>query len=229
MTRLPRWTPMLAGIVLLLGLHDPAAAATRRFAVAGIHMERNATDNDLEVVIEAIGGEDGLVRLKVTAPDGHDVVDFTAPARSLGLRQFRFESPEPEDMARLRAAYPEGTYTFTGVAAGGDTLHGRSHLVHGMPAPASVAQPKAGARGLAMDGLEVTWAPVAGAVGYELEIDQDELHANITAKLPGSATSFAVPKGFLVPGRRYVLGVGAVMASGNATFVESSFTTAGKK
>ena len=65
--------------------------------------------------------------------------------------------------------------------------------------------------------------------GYIIDIEQDELDVSITAKLPGSVTSFPVPDGFLVPGTQYELAIGAVTYEGNRSFVETVFTTAGKK
>jgi hypothetical protein len=40
---------------------------------------------------------------------------------------------------------------------------------------------------------------------------------------------FDVPDGFLLPGTEYTLGIGAETADGNASYVETSFTTAGKE
>jgi len=38
-----------------------------------------------------------------------------------------------------------------------------------------------------------------------------------------------VPDGFLLPGTEYQLAIGTVSAEGNVSFVETTFTTAGKK
>ena len=76
------------------GAENESAAAS--FQVASVHFEQNATDGDVEVVFEVKGGEEGLTELIVVSPDGRRVVDFKAPDSStLGIRQFRFESPEP--------------------------------------------------------------------------------------------------------------------------------------
>src|SRR5690242_14538503 len=64
------------------------------FSVASVHLEQNTTDEDMEVVFEVKGGQDGLAELSVVSPDGRPVVAFRAADEStLGIRQFRFESP----------------------------------------------------------------------------------------------------------------------------------------
>src|SRR5262245_50529767 len=94
--------------------------ALKPFAVALIQFEHNATDGDFEVVLEAKGGDEGLNKFTVTAPNGRKIVDLTAPdAATLGLRQVRLESPEPKDAKAIQAAYPEGAYTFAGTSVTG--------------------------------------------------------------------------------------------------------------
>jgi hypothetical protein len=156
------------------------------------------------------------------------VVDFAAPdASTLGIREFEFESPEPKDVAGLKAAYPEGIYRFAGATAAGQELRGESRLSHELPATAAFLRPAAGARGVPAAKLEIAWTPpVAKVSGYLIEIEQDEHGAHLQASLPGSATRFAVPDGFLRPGTEYDLGIATVSEAGNVSFVETSFTTA---
>ncbi len=227
---------ILAGVTLLLGSHGLALGVGKEsgpsvpFAVASVHFEQNATDGDVEVVFEVKGGDEGLAKLAVVSPDGRTVIDFTAPdASTLGIRQFRFESPEPGDVERLKSAYPEGVYTFAGVTTAGAKLHSESSLNHTLPATATILRPRAGARGVGIKDLEITWTPVKNLAAYLIEIEQDELDVNLTAKLPGSVTTFAVPDGFLLPGTEYEVSVGTMMDGGNISFVETTFTTAGKE
>lgn len=226
----------LAGVSLLLGSDAPALGAGREsdrsvpFAVASVHFEQNVTDGDVEVVFEVKGGDDGLTKLAVVSPDGRTLIDFTAPAPStLGIRQFRFESPEPGDVETLKSAYPEGVYAFAGATAGGEKLHGESTLHHKLPAATSFVRPGPGARGVGASHLEIAWTPVPNVASYIIAIEQDELDVNITAKLPGSVATFVVPDGFLLPGTEYQLGIGTVTEEGNVSFVETTFTTAGKE
>ena len=224
---------LIFGLTLLVNSSVPTQAGTGKtsqvyetFEVANVHFEQNATDGDVEVVFE-VDGDEGLAKLTMVSPDGRTVIDFTAPdASTLGIRQFRFESPEPGDIESLKAAYPEGVYTFTGVTVAGDKLHGESTLTHMLPATVSFLQPEADAEDdLGIEDLKITWTPVENVAAYIIEIEQDELNVNITAKLPASVTRFAMPDGFLLPGTEYKLSIGTVTDEGNTSFVETSFTT----
>ena len=196
------------------------------FEVASVHFEQNATDGDVEVVFEVQGEEGGLVELIIVSPDGRRVVDFKAPdPTTLGIRQFRFESPEPSDIESLKAAYPEGVYDFAGKTSSGAKLVGESSLSHRLPATATFAGSATTAERVLMTDLEISWSAVEGVASYVVEIEQDELNVRITALLPGSSTSFAVPKGFLSPGREYQIAIGTVSDEGNISFMETSFTT----
>jgi hypothetical protein len=229
--------PIFAGVILLVGSYCLTLTAggtksgpSESFTVARIHFEQNATDGDVEVVFEVKGGKEGLAKLTVVSPDGRIVVDFTArDASTLGMRQFRFESPEPKEVKSLKLAYPEGVYTFTGSTISGVKFQGKATLSHKLPAAPSFLRPGAGAKGVGVKNLEITWTPVKNVAAYMIYIEQEELDLNVTAKLPGSAAKFGVPDGFLLPGTEYVLGIGAVAEEGNASYVETSFTTARKE
>ena len=206
------------------GAENESAAAS--FQVASVHFEQNATDGDVEVVFEVKGGEEGLAELIVISPDGRRVVDFKAPDSStLGIRQFRFESPEPSDVKSLKAAYPEGVYEFAGKTSSGAKLVGNSSLSHRLPATATFARSVPAAEKVSMTDLEISWSAVEGVASYVVEIEQDELNIRITALLQGSSTSFTVPHGFLLPGTEYQMAIGTVSGEGNISLVETSFTT----
>jgi hypothetical protein len=165
----------------------------------------------------------------VVSPDGRTVIDFTAPdASTLGIRQFRFESPEPANFESLASAYPEGVYTFSGATAAGEKLHAESRLNHKLPATASFLRPTAGARSVSVKGLEITWTPVTSLAAYIIKIEQDERAVSLMARLPGTVAKFAVPDGFLLPGTEYQLAIGTVTNEGNISFVETNFSTAGE-
>jgi len=217
---------ILAGLIGLLSIAPGAHAG--EFEEAQVHFEQNATDGDFEVVFEANGGDEGLARLMVTGPDGRTVADFGAPdASTLGLRSFSFESPEPEDLDAVKRAYPEGAYVFTGRSLSGAELRSTATLSHTLPVPAAISLPARGARDVPLTGLEIAWTLAPGAVGYVFELEQDALGFKLSASLPGSTTSFAVPDGLLQPGKRYQVGIGTVQEGGNVSFVEQSFRTAG--
>ncbi|MCG8607857.1 hypothetical protein MJD09_23085 [bacterium] len=149
-------------IIVLLVLHILAVALGKEpdtpssFETATVHFEQNATDGDVEVVFEVIGGDKGLAQLTILAPDGRTVVDFKAPDPStMGIRSFRFESPEPTDIEGLKAAYPEGAYHFTGATSDGHQFNGESTLNHRLPEIASFVQPEPKAEAVNVEALEL--------------------------------------------------------------------------
>ena len=226
----------LLAVTLLLGSSGLAVEAGKEsgasvpFAVASVHFEQNATDGDFEAVFEIKGGKEGLAKLTVVSPDGRTVIDFTAPDAPtfLGIRQFRFETPEPRDLKSLTSAYPAGVYSFAGATAAGERLQGKATLSHTLPATVSFLRPKADARVVGAKNLKVAWTPVKNAAAYMIKIEQSKLGVNLTSTLPGSASTFAVPDDFLRPGTEYQLAIGTVSSQGNISFVETTFTTAGE-
>lgn len=205
---------------------ETKAGAAATFAVATVHFEHNAIDGDFEVVFQVKGGRDGLADLTVVSPDGRTVVAFKAPdASTLGMRQFRFESPEPPDVKALKAAYPQGVYRFSGTTFAGARLAGTSTLSHRLPAATAFVKPAPAADHVAVKGLTVSWRAVEGVASYVVDIKQVELNTSVVARLPGSVTSFAVPEGFLRPGRKYAMSIGTATQDGNTAFVETTFTT----
>ena len=196
------------------------------FERATVYFEQNATDEDAEVVFEADTGDLGLASLKVVSPDGRTIIDFKAPNSKLAIRHFRFESPELENDGIVQADFPEGEYTFTGTTVTGVKLHGNATLSHKLPDTASVIKPAPDEDGVPIKGLEITWSPVKNLAAYIVTIEQEELAHAISARLPATVTTFAVPDGFLIPQTEYKLAIGTVTKDGNTSFVETSFTTA---
>lgn len=225
-----RQTYILIGLMIFLGIFAPASMRGEKpFSVASVHFEQNATDGDMEVVFEVQGGHVGIAKLTVVSPDGRTVIDFTSPETSeLGIRQFRFESPEPKDIESLKSVYPEGTYTFTGTTVAGEKLRSESMLSHKLPATSSFLHPEEDAEDVDIHGLKISWTPVRNLAAYILYIEREDPDLSLNVKVPGSVTTFAVPDGFLLPGLEYQLGIGTVGEDGNTSFVETSFTTAGE-
>ncbi len=217
---------LLSSQYLLTG-YAQQSGLSQLFAVANVRFEQNATDGDVEVVFEVKGGDEGFAMLTVVSPDGRTVIDFTAPDSStLGIRQFRFESPEPKDVDGLKAAYPEGVYKFYGYTISGKEFYCESTLNHKLPPTVSFLQPGVDEEDVIIEGLKIKWNPVENLAVYIIEIDQEELGVNLLIKLPGSVTEFYVPEGFLQTGLEYTLSIGAVAKDGNSSFIETSFTTA---
>ena len=221
----------LCSAVILLLASPVLALAEEKFEKAVVYFEQNVTDKDAEVMFEAIGGGVGLAALKVTAPGGRTVIDFKAPDSKLGLQHITLESPEPKNDGSVQADFPEGEYTFTGSTVTGVKLLSKAMLSHKLPEMASIVSPRADAKGVPVKGLQIKWNAVKNLAACFVIVEQEEskFDLSVTAKLPGTATTFAIPDGFLRPGTEYKLAVGTVSREGNTSLVETNFTTAGKK
>ena len=132
------------------------------FEDASFRVERNATDGDTEIVVTAKPLTDnGLVRLTVLSPHWRTVAEVEAPHRSHGLREFLFETPEPEESAILRH-YPEGDYLFFGTASTGQRFVGSAALSHELPGEATIVSPVEESV-IVPGALTIIWAAVPDA------------------------------------------------------------------
>jgi hypothetical protein len=205
------------------------AQAQEKFEKALVYFEQNATDKDAEVRFEAIGhGSVGLATLKVVAPGGRTVIDYKAPDSKLGLQHITLESPEPKNDGSVQADFPEGEYTFTGGTVTGARLLSKARLSHKLPAAVAIVSPRADEKGVPVNGLQIKWNGAKNLAACVVSVEQEETELKLSARLPGTATTFTMPDGFLQPGTQYKLAVGAVSHDGNTSLVEADFTTAGK-
>jgi hypothetical protein len=219
--------PARSSAALLLLLFPAAVLAEEKFERAAVYLARNTTDEDAEIKFEVTGADDGLAILRVTAPDGRTVLDFRAPDSRLGMRHFTLESPEPKNDGRLQADFPAGPYRFVGTTTGGTELRGSATLSHAFPPTTSFVNPRTGQRDVPTVGMQIRWSPIADLTAYIVVIEQEETGREIRASLPGAATTFTVPDGFLAPGTEYKLAIGTVSREGNRSFIETSFETVG--
>lgn len=226
----PRFTAVHAAVLAAAAFAPTLAQAgwknTGQFEVASIHVERNATDGDTEVVIEAKPLSDlGLKTFAVSSPRWRKVAEVAAPARSQGLREFLFETPEPEDSAIL-ANYPEGTYLFFGVATNGKQFLGSAELAHELPGTPVILAPMQDQE-IPVGPLTVQWTDIPDAVQYifEFENESADPEQSFTLNLPAGVTSFAVPAELVVRQSDYQIGVASVHENGNVVFVEVAFST----
>lgn len=197
------------------------------FKELSMKFEVNETDGDGEVVF-SVKASEGLRWLKVFAPDGEIIISIISNDERrridpIGLAQFRLETGEPS-IDGVKNAYPEGTYQFLARTSSGDRLFGKVDFSHKLLS-APIFSPN-GEKGVDPNNAVVEWQPVEGGIAYEVEIENDDLEVNVTTKLPGSATRFNIPQGFLRPGTEYEVGVTTVTKDGNLSVAESSFVTA---
>lgn len=205
---------------------DDGDSRCLEFSELSIILEQNATDMDSEVVIFAKGGDEGLGRFSVTAPNGRKVARFDARGRGvIGIREFNLESPEPPDLQEVLGAFPEGTYRFRGRTMSGDCLRGEASLSHAIAMASELIAPGEGEI-LRRDEVVVTWAAVPEAEVYIIELQNEETEEELVADVPRSDLSFVPPEGWLVPDTEYQVSVAVKIESGNITVVESFFFTA---
>lgn len=204
------------------------AHGQQKFERAKVYFEQNLLDKDVEVKFEATGGSAGLAALKVVAPDGRTVVDFKSPDSKFGIRHLVLESPEPKNDGQIQKDFPAGVYKFTGTLVGGVALQGEATLSHKLPTPSTFIRPKPDERNVPIKGLKASWAAVKDLAAVVVIIEQEDSGQDIKVRLPGNATTFAVPDGFLQAGLDYKISVGTVSAEGNGSFIEAAFSTAGK-
>ena len=215
-------------IVAVPGFPAAIAEAAEPFDTAEIYVERNATDGDTEIVIEAVGGDEGLCHFRVIAPGGREIFHFDSNDRSTGgLREFLVESPEPPGDAIL-AAYPEGLYRFRGRTCEGQGFAGADWLAHRVPAATVITSPPADSEVDGDNGVVIAWSAVPGVAEYILELENESANPeqSLTLNLPADTTRFRVPAHWIANGAEYQVGVATVARNGNVVFTEIQFTTA---
>jgi len=203
-----------------------AMAEDGRFQKLSVYLERNVQDHDAEIRFEAVGAEDGMAALKVSAPGERTVIDLRTPDSKLGIRGLTLESPEPADDAVVRADFPAGAYRFEGTTTKGASLRGEARLSHVFPKPARFEYPRPDQKDIAATALTLRWSVPEGIESCAIVIEQAGAPYEIRALLPGSAKSFTVPEGFLRAGKAYKFAIGTVAKDGNRSFIEAGFTTA---
>src|SRR5690348_15441902 len=170
---------------LISGVVMPAARAAsapaQPFKVANIHFETNASACDMGIQIKF--DTDGITDGSVEDPNGQQVYSF-ASAGALnangGQTEGFLEGVEPQitelvaalgcgptdegrmSLADLLAAWPEGTYTFSGASAQA-TFAGQATLSHLIPAGPKIVAPTNG-KVLPVSALVIDWDPVTKAI-----------------------------------------------------------------
>jgi hypothetical protein len=187
------------------------------FSEASLILEHNATDGDAEIVAFVKGGDEGLARLRVLAPDNNTLVmEVSTQERVVGLREVMVESAEP-GMAELVGAYPAGSYRIEGVTISGKALHSTVSLSHDLPSRPTLEVDPAG--------KTIAWSSVQGATKISIELEREvdgEDEMELTMDLPMSAKSFAIPEAFRRAGD-YQVGLAVTGSNGNVVVVEKEF------
>ena len=215
-----------------LGLGGPGWAAG--FEEARIFIEYNSSDNDLgfHVFLDA----ENWKSVKIVNPAGTTIfeVEGKGPYANLGLTELFFEGAEPSldefPLNELLALFPEGKYQFIGTTVDGKSLVSTATLTHAVPDGPSVSSEVNG------DSVIIRWDPVTGPpggfpqrkidiVGYQILVERQNPHRELSINLPAAATSVTVPPEFLEPNTHYAFEVLAIEAGGNQTITEGAFET----
>ena len=219
-----RWRSMCRNTLLAICASMPvtAAAATPLKQLPAdaldLHFERNVTDNDAELVLKVTSGLD-LDRLEVVGPSGQVISSFSGTLLGpIGFTKFATETTEPT-LREIQKQYPEGKYKVFLKAADGTRYAGRATLKDTMPNAPVISTPLPAAA-LSTDGFRIEWFPVAGAQRYKIVVEQEDEALVLSADAPAGASRFEVPNGWLLPGRKYVVGVSAVGDNRNVSVSE---------
>ncbi len=192
------------------------------FETLAIILEINQTDGEAEVILQ-FETKQGLEGLTVNGPNAPAILDMRFhDHRQLGVGEVMIESIEP-NQDDIQQAYPAGDYSVTAYTVDGSILHGTTTLSHELLSAPRFSP--ANGELIGLDNAVITWPAVPGARGYIVEIEQDELDVNITAKLNGASVRFVPPLDFLRPGITYEVEVATIAPNGNIAVAEGSFKT----
>jgi hypothetical protein len=207
---------------------------------ARIKFEINSTDEDggIQVFLDS----DPWESMSIFDPEGNRV--YTTSTRGnvgqLGGTELFLETGEPPfselSLEELLELFPEGEYQFRGRGIEGETFVGSAQLTHNLPDGPTLVGPLEGGPPQNPGNTTVTWEPVESAndspiIGYQVLVVQPNTGLTALPKIildvmmPSTATSMAVPPGFLQPNTEYEWEVLAIEQGGNQTLSSSFFTT----
>ncbi len=224
------WIGLVAlGVVPLVA---PAAAHADRepvapFDDARLEIEYNATDGDAGFQVFADAEE--WKEFEILRPDGRRLLDITATGvlKDFGLTELFSESSEPPftelPFAEFKRLFPTGNYRFEGETIDGHELSSLVPFSHAvLDVPQFLAPTDGGT--LPANAAVIRWAPVAGAVDYEVIVTSADEQRVLDVTMDPSDTSLTVPAEFLNAGVEYKIEVHASHPSGNRIFTEIGFT-----
>jgi hypothetical protein len=197
------------------------------FDDARLEIEFNATDGDAGFQIFADAEE--WRQFEIFRPDGGRIVNFQTDGNldDFGLSELFSESSEPPftelPFAEFKKLFPAGTYRFEGETIDGRELESAVKFSHQVLDAPQFIQPEDGAT-LPASNAVIRWAPVKGAVDYEVIVTRQDEERVLDVTLSPDRTSLTVPPQFLDPGVGYQIEVHASAASGNRIFTEVGFT-----
>ena len=208
---------------------------------ARLKIELNSTAGDagIQVFIDA----DPWKTMAIYDPNGKMIFRAITQGRfgKQGGTELFMESAEPNfsqlTLEKFLKRFPEGMYYFRGRGLEGEHLIGTATLTHNLAAGPELVSPLENGALVDRNNAVVTWKPVGPAngspiVAYQVIIVQLQSSfpaipkVTLDVMMAASATSLAVPPGFLLPATEYEWEVLAIEASGNQTLSTAFFRTA---
>jgi hypothetical protein len=197
------------------------------FDDARLEIEFNATDGDAGFQIFADAEE--WKQFEIFRPDGRRIVNFQTDGNldDFGLTELFSESSEPPftelPFAEFKELFPTGNYRFEGETIDGRELASTVRFSHRILTAPRFIQPQDGGT-LPASNPVIRWAPVSGAVDYEVIVTRQDDERVLDVTLSLDHTSLTVPPEFIEPGVGYQIEVHASAANGNRIFSEVGFT-----
>ena len=213
--------------LLIPAIAQGAAEPTIPFDDARLEIEYNATDGDAGFQIFADAEE--WKQFEIFRPDGRLIVSFQTDGNldDFGLTELFSESSEPPftelPFAEFKKLFPAGNYRFEGVTIDGRELESAVKFSHQILDAPQFVQPEDGGT-LPANNPVIRWAPVKGAVDYEVIVTREDDDRALDVTLSPDHTSLTVPREFIDPGVSYQIEVHASAASGNRIFSQVSFS-----
>jgi hypothetical protein len=213
--------------LLIPTMAQGAPEKTTSFDDARLEIEFNATDGDAGFQIFADAEE--WKQFEIFRPDGRRIVNFQTDGNldDFGLTELFSESSEPPftelPFAEFKKLFPAGNYRFEGVTIDGRELESAVKFSHQILDAPQFIQPQDGGT-LPANNPVIRWAPVKGAVDYEVIVTRQDDDRALDVTLSPDHTSLTVPREFIDPGVSYQIEVHASAASGNRIFSQVSFS-----
>jgi hypothetical protein len=208
---------------MLFAAADDRELPAIHFTQETMILEYSSTLHQAEVIVEA-ECEEALDRVEILGPSGAPILKLqTRGNQGLSIAGLRLECGE-SSLPALCANCPPGVYQIRARSMSGRYLQGSATLDHGLAAAPVITHPLAGEANVALANFTIDWIPDPQAVGYTIDLEQDE-NDGLKATLQSGVSSFQVPAGVLAPHTPTRLEIQAIAANGNRTTSEIRFTT----
>lgn len=221
---------------------DPGEKWGKRVEFKDTRLKIEANDTDGDAGVQVFLDSDPWQWIAIYDPKGRKLFQSTTGGRfaKQGGTELFIESGEPSfdevPLEKFLRRFPEGEYLFRGKGNDGERFFGTATLTHDIPNGPLLVGPHVGGALVDPDHAVVEWEPVAAPngspiIGYQVLVVLGETGLSALPKItldvmmPPTATSLAVPPGFLRRDTLYEWEVLAIEESGNQTLSSSFFQT----